>query len=62
MFRSTRSCRHSLDAGKDGRLLFAGVTDTKPIAIPISLTGFADAERAYHRDEAKRGSWFWRML
>ncbi len=54
--------QHSLDAGKDGRLLFAGVTDTKPIAIPISLTGFADAERAYHRDEAKRGSWFWRML
>jgi invasion protein IalB len=52
----------SFDAGKDGRLLFAGVSDTKPIAIPVSLTGFAAAQRAYHREEAKRASWFWRML
>lgn len=52
----------ALNTGKDGRLLFAGVTDTKPIAIPVSLTGFIDAQRAYHRDEAKRASWYWRML
>jgi invasion protein IalB len=52
----------SLNAGKDGRLLFAGVNDTKPIAIPVSLTGFLDAQRAYHREEAKRASWLWRML
>jgi invasion protein IalB len=51
-----------LDSGKDGRLVFAGSNDNKPIAIPVSLSGFAAAQRAYHRDEAKRGSWFWRML
>lgn len=51
-----------LDSGKDGRLVFAGANDNKPIAIPVSLTGFSQAQRAYHRDEAKRASWFWRML
>jgi invasion protein IalB len=51
-----------LGAGKDGRLLVASPQDTKPIAIPVSLTGLADAQRAYKRDEAKRGSWFWRMV
>jgi invasion protein IalB len=51
----------SLDAGKDGRLLFAGANDNKPIAIPLSLKGYGDAKRAFNRDEAKRGSWFWRM-
>lgn len=50
------------DDGKDGKIVLAGATDNKPIAIPLSLTGYADAQRAYHRDEAKRGSWFWRML
>jgi invasion protein IalB len=52
----------ALNTGKDGRLLFAGVSDSKPIAIPVSLTGFIDAQRAYHREEAKRASWYWRML
>jgi invasion protein IalB len=51
-----------LDDGKDGRILLAGANDNKPIAIPLSLTGFADAQRAYHRDESKRASWFWRMI
>lgn len=50
------------DDGKDGKIVFAGANDNKPIAIPLSLTGYGDAERAYHRDEAKRASWFWRML
>ena len=51
----------ALDTGKDGKLIFEGAADNKPIAIPISLTGFRDAQRAYRNDEAKRGSWFWRM-
>jgi invasion protein IalB len=51
-----------LDTGKDGRLVFAGASDNKPIAIPVSLSGFSEAQSAYHRDEAKRASWFWRML
>jgi len=51
-----------LNDGKDGRILLAGANDNKPIAIPLSLSGFADAQRAYSRDEAKRGSWFWRMI
>jgi invasion protein IalB len=50
------------DDGKDGKVVFAGANDNKPIAIPLSLTGYADAQRAYHRDEAKRTSWFWRMF
>jgi invasion protein IalB len=51
----------SLNAGKDGQLLFAGVGDGKPIAIPISLKGYSAAKRAYENSEAKRSSWFWRM-
>ncbi|HXR95354.1 MAG TPA: invasion associated locus B family protein [Rhizomicrobium sp.] len=50
------------DEGKDGKVVFAGSNDNKPIAIPLSLTGYADAQRAYRRDEAKRASWYWRML
>lgn len=50
-----------LNDGKDGQLLFAGVTDGKPIAIPISLKGYAAAKHAYESSEAKRSSWFWRM-
>jgi len=50
-----------LNDGKDGQLLFASVTDGKPIAIPISLKGYAAAKRAYESSEAKRSSWFWRM-
>jgi invasion protein IalB len=50
----------SLDAGKDGKLIFAGL-DNKPIPIPLSLRGFGDAQRAYRSNEAKRTSWIWRM-
>ena len=50
----------SLNAGKDGRILFMGL-DNKPAAVPLSLKGYADAQRAYRNNEAKRGSWFWRM-
>jgi len=50
----------SLDAGKEGKLVFAG-PDGKPLGIPLSLKGFADAQRAYRSNEAKRSSWFWRM-
>jgi invasion protein IalB len=51
----------ALNAGKDGQLLFAGVGDGKPIAIPISLKGYAAAKHSYESSEAKRSSWFWRM-
>jgi invasion protein IalB len=50
-----------LDGDKDGRLVFVGANDTKPIAIPLSLKGYAAAKRAYYSNEAKRSSWFWRM-
>ena len=51
----------ALNSGKDGRLLFAGANDNKPIAIPLSLKGYGAAKRAYNNGEAKRASWFWRM-
>src|ERR1700749_4409381 len=50
-----------LNEGKDGQLLFAGVGDGKPTAIPGSLKGYGAAKRAYESREAKRSSWFWRM-
>jgi invasion protein IalB len=50
-----------LDGDKDGRLVFVGANDTKPIAVPLSLKGYAAAKRAYNSSEAKRSSWFWRM-
>jgi invasion protein IalB len=51
----------SLNAGKDGQILFAGL-DNKAVAIPLSLKGFAEAQKLYLSNEAKRGSWFWRMF
>jgi invasion protein IalB len=50
----------ALDTGKDGRVLFAGL-DNKPVAIPLSMKGYSDAQKAYRSAEAKRSSWFWRM-
>ena len=50
----------SLDAGKDGRMLVSGL-DNKRVALPLSLKGFSEAQRVYRSNEAKRGSWFWRM-
>jgi invasion protein IalB len=51
----------SLDAGKDGKMMVSSAADNRRIAIPLSLKGFADAQRVYRSNEAKRGSWFWRM-
>jgi invasion protein IalB len=50
----------AFNGGKDGRILFAGL-DNKPIPVPLTLKGFDAAQKAYRRNEAKRGSWFWRM-
>ena len=50
----------ALDAGKDGKLVFAG-PDGKPLQIPLSLKGYREAQNAYRSNEAKRGSWFWRL-
>ena len=46
---------------KDGKVLVAGL-DGKVVAIPISFKGYADAARAYHGAEARRTSWFWRLV
>jgi len=54
--------QQSLNAGKDGRLMFALASDdSKPLAINLSLKGYDAAKRAYESSEAKRSSWFWRM-
>ena len=37
------------------------IDSDKLIGMPLTLKGYGDAKRAYNRDEAKRGSWFWRM-
>jgi invasion protein IalB len=50
------------DGGKDGKLVFVFAANNKPVQVPISLKGFATAQRAYRSAEAKRGAWFWRML
>ncbi len=50
----------SLKSSKDGRVLVAGL-DGKPVAIPLSLKGYGDAMSAWRSNEAKRGSWFWRL-
>ena len=50
----------AFNAGKDGRIIFAGL-DNKPIPVPLILKGFGAAQKDYRRSEAKRGSWFWRM-
>jgi len=51
------------DAGKDGHLVFTlPQANAKPVTVPVSLKGFATAERAYRNAEAKRSSWFWRMF
>jgi invasion protein IalB len=51
----------SLDAGKDVKLVFGVVNNDKLIGMPLTLKGYGDAKRTYNREEAKRGSWFWRM-
>jgi invasion protein IalB len=50
----------SLKAATDVQLLFAGL-DGKPVGVPVSLKGYADAHRAYASNESKRASWFWRL-
>ena len=51
------------DAGKNGHMDFTfAQANAKPVTIPVSLKGFATAQRAYRNAEARRISWFWRML
>ena len=50
------------DGGKDGKLLFTlAANSNKPVQVPVSLKGYAAAQRAYRSAEARRSSWFWRM-
>ena len=49
-----------LKGAKDARLLLAGL-DGKPVALPLSLKGYDDANRAFQSAQAKRTSWFWRL-
>jgi invasion protein IalB len=50
-----------MNAGKDGKVLFAGL-DGKPVAVPLSLKGYAEASHAYRSAEARRSNWFWRLF
>jgi invasion protein IalB len=51
----------SFDAGKDGKLQIYG-TEGKEVSIPLSLKGFKDAQDSYRTSEARRVSWFRRMI
>ena len=51
----------ALTAAKDGKILVAGM-DSKAVAIPISMKGYADAAKAYHSAEQRRSSWLWRLF
>lgn len=51
------------DAGKNGHMIFTfAQANAKPVTVPVSMKGFAAAQRAYRNAEAKRSSWFWRIL
>jgi len=49
-----------MSTAPDARLVFANI-EGKAVGLPISLKGFADADRAMKSVEAKRHSW-WRRL
>jgi invasion protein IalB len=51
----------AMNTAPDGKVLFAGL-DGKPIAVPLSLKGYADAAHAYRSAEARRSNWFWRIF
>jgi invasion protein IalB len=51
----------SFDTAKDAKILVAGL-DGKVVAIPISFKGYGEAVRAYRSAEARRASWFWRLV
>jgi invasion protein IalB len=53
--------RAAFGTAKGGKILVAGM-DGKAVAIPISLKGYKDAERAFRSAEARRTSWVWRMF
>ena len=36
--------------------------DGKPVTLSVSMKGFDDAQDVFTSREAKRGSWFWRVL
>ena len=50
----------SIAAAPQARILFAGL-DGKPVGLPFSLKGFAEANNAFNSAEARRRSW-WRRL
>ena len=50
----------SMQQAKDASIVFAG-QDGKPIKLGFNMNGFADAQRAFNRNEVRRASWFWRM-
>ena len=50
----------SMQQAKDASIIFAG-EDGKPVKLGFNMSGFADAQRAFNRNEVRRASWFWRM-
>ena len=50
----------SMNQAKDASIVFAG-EDGKPVRLGFKMNGFADAQRAFNRNEVRRASWFWRM-
>jgi len=53
--------RSSFDGAKSLSVLVTASQNGKSVALPMSVKGFADAEKAYKNSEARRNSW-WRKL
>ena len=50
----------SLKGATDASLMFASLQG-KPVGVPISFKGYNAAYSAWHSNDAKRHSWFWRL-
>jgi invasion protein IalB len=52
----------SLDKAKKAQILFAMPTAKKPVSLGFSLEGFSQAYAAFVEDDARRHSWWRRMV
>ena len=50
----------SLKGTDDASVMFAGL-DGKPVSVPISFKGYQQSMSSWKSQEARRGSWFWRL-
>jgi invasion protein IalB len=51
----------SLKNADDVALMFAGL-DGKPVQVPVSFKGYSQSLSAYKSSDARRQSWFWRLV